>query len=68
MLEMLRLGKPECGSYYPILKFIVRYYKLDVLFLSGFLVHINKIEEFCYLLDFDFALHLKELVEEEVSP
>lgn len=52
----------------PILKFIVRYYKLDVLFLSGSLVHINKIEEFCYLLDFDFALHLKELVEEEVSP
>lgn len=55
-------------SVVPILKFIVQHYKLDILFLSGPLVHINKMEEFCYLLDFDFALHLKELAEEEVSP
>lgn len=37
------------------LKFLVRYYKSDVLFLSETLVHINKIEEFHYLLGFDYC-------------
>lgn len=40
------------------LKFIVQYYNLDVLFLSETLVHTNKIEEFHYLLGFDFCFSL----------
>ena len=40
------------------LKFIVQYYNLDALFLSETLVHTNKIEEFRYLLGFDFCFSL----------
>ena len=40
----------------PKLKNLVRYYKLDALFLNETSVHSNKTEEFRYLLGFDNCL------------
>jgi hypothetical protein len=40
-------------SVVPKLKYLVRYYKLDTLFLSETLVHSNKTNEFRHLLGFD---------------
>jgi hypothetical protein len=37
----------------PKIKFLVRYYKPDILFLSETLVEVNKIEDFRYLLGYD---------------
>jgi len=37
----------------PKIKFLVRYYKLDILFLCETIVQVNKIEEFRYLLGYD---------------
>jgi len=37
----------------PKIKFLIRYYKPGILFLSETILHVNKIEEFRYLLDYD---------------
>jgi len=42
-------------SVVPKLKFLVRYYNPDALFLSETLVNINKIEEFRYMLGYDYC-------------
>jgi hypothetical protein len=42
-------------SAVPKLKFLVRYYNPDAIFLSETLVHINKIEEFRYMLGYDYC-------------
>lgn len=42
-------------SAVPKIKFLVRYYNLDTLFLSETLVPINKIEEFRYILGYDYG-------------
>jgi hypothetical protein len=42
-------------SVVPKLKFLVLYYNPDALFLSETLVHINKIEEFRYILGYDYC-------------
>jgi len=44
------LGNPSAA---PDLKYLVRHFNPDVLFLSETLVHRNKIEAFCYLFGFD---------------
>jgi hypothetical protein len=46
------LGSP---SVVPKIKFLVRYYNPSILFLSETLIHTNKIEEFRYLLGFDYC-------------
>jgi len=37
------------------IKFLVRYYKPDILFLSETIVQVNKIEKFRYLLGYDYC-------------
>jgi len=50
----------------PKIKFLIRYYKPGILFLSETILHVNKIEEFpiCWIMI--LVLHRIELVEEDV--
>jgi len=45
-------------STIPDLKYLIRHFNMDLLFLTDTLAHRNKIEELCYLLGYDACFHV----------